>query len=89
MAKTLTTDHPTWGTKEFYEAKAANVEQWLAEYFDLMFPSDEVMAEISQAQAERNVHTGRVRATWIIDKMIEMQLTGRMVKLIAEHETVA
>lgn len=51
------------------------IQQWLTEFMDYMYPGDDELGRSeSQEQADARVHTGRVRATWIVERLIE---TGR------------
>ena len=77
-----------YGTKEFYGTKAADVQKWLDEFMNLMYPPDETVESETQDQADARVHTGRVRATWIIERMAEMGLAAELPKLIANHEAL-
>lgn len=54
------------------------VQQWLNEFMDFMYPDDEAVQSESQEHAEARVHRGRVRATWIVERLIE---TGRAREL--------
>lgn len=49
---------------------SADLQRWFAEYVELMFPADDVIDRDDRANDAR-VHTARVRACWIVDRLIE------------------
>jgi hypothetical protein len=49
---------------------SADLQKWFAEYVELMFPDNDVI-DRDQRENEARVHTARVRACWIVERLIE------------------
>jgi hypothetical protein len=47
------------------------LQQWTAEYVDLMYPDGNTPDDRSWETADKRVHTARVRACWIVGALIE------------------
>ena len=49
----------------------SDLDKWFSEYVEHMYPDAEVTAGRSQYDLDAMVHTARVRACWIVDRLID------------------